>query len=379
MKLEPFALERFQSIWEHSVPWNLAESGVHPLSVSELLALAGEDTSLGDVRLGYPQTNGTLDLRAAIATMYPRATPDHVEVTNGGSEANCVVMMRLIEPGDRIVFMSPNYLQMSGLAKALGAEIVPWRLRMTGEGDRARWSFDLDELVSLVTPGTRAILLCNPNNPTGARIDGASLDTICRIAERVGAWVVSDEIYRGAERTYGETQSVWGRYDRAIVTSGLSKAYGLPGLRIGWVVAPADLTSELWGYHDYTSIAPGAINDRLARIALSSACRGRLLARTQTAIRQNYAVIRDWIASHDGLDHAAPDAGAIAFVRYRHPVPSETLVERLRDEQGVLIVAGSHFDMDGFIRIGFGSERAHLEGALAIIGTFLDALLINAR
>jgi hypothetical protein len=310
--------------------------------------------------------------------MYPRATPDHVEVTNGGSEANCIVMMRLVEPGDRIVFMTPNYLQMSGLGKALGAEIVPWRLRMTGEGDRARWSFDLDELVSLVTPGTRAILLCNPNNPTGARVDGASLDTICRIADRVGAWVVSDEIYRGAERTYGETQSVWGRYERAIVTSGLSKAYGLPGLRIGWAVAPAEVASELWGYHDYTSIAPGAINDRLARLALAPACRGRLLARTQTAIRQNYAVIREWIAGHDGLDHAAPDAGAIAFVRYRHPIASETLIERLRDEQGVLIVAGSHFDMDGFVRIGFGSERAHLESALAIIGTFLDALLTNA-
>jgi aspartate/methionine/tyrosine aminotransferase len=378
MKLEPFALERFQSIWEHSVPWNLAESGVHPLTVGELLAMSGEGASLPDVLLGYPQTNGTLDLRRAIAGMYPGATPDHVEVTNGGSEANCVVMMRLVEPGDRIVFMSPNYLQATGLARGLGAEIVPWPLRLEGAGDRATWSFDLDELARLVTPKTRAILLCNPNNPTGMRLDEAALDAICRIAARSGAWVISDEIYRGAERIDKRTSTVWGRYERAIVTSGLSKAYGLPGLRIGWVVAPVELTSELWGVHDYTTIAPGAINDRLARVALAPACRARLLARTQSIIRSNYPIVRDWIASHDGLDHAAPDAGAIVFVRYRHPVPSEALVSRLREEHGVLLVAGTHFDMDGFVRVGFGAERAHMAEALAIIGAFFDALLTHA-
>jgi hypothetical protein len=379
MKLEPFALERFQSIWEHSVRWNLAESGVHPLSVGELLATSDEGASLLDVHLGYPQTNGTLDLRKAIADLYPGATPDHVEVTNGGSEANCVVMMRLVEPGDRIVFMSPNYLQASGLARALGAVIVPWRYRLEGEGDHARWSIDLDELTHLVTPRTRAILICNPNNPTGARLDGDALDTICRTAAAAGAWVISDEIYRGAERVDGETATVWGRYDRAIVTSGLSKAYGLPGLRIGWILAPVDLAADFWGVHDYTTIAPGAINDRLARLALDPTCRTRLLARTQFIVRAHYPIVREWIAAHEGLDHVAPDAGAIVFVRHRHPIPSEELVTRLRDEYGVLVVPGTHFEMDGYIRVGFGSERDHLTHALSIIGEFLDAVLTHAR
>jgi len=379
MKLEPFLLERFQSIWENSVAWNLAESGVHPLSVGELLALADDPPDLSEVALGYPQTNGTLDLRRTIAEMYPAATPDHIVVTNGGSEANCTLLMRLIEPGDRVIFMSPNYMQAGGLSRALGAEVVSWPMRLAGPAEQARWTLDLDALEGLVTPATRAVLVCNPNNPTGARLEAPTLDAICRIAASVGAWVISDEIYRGAERTPGDTPTMWGRYERAVISSGLSKAYGLPGLRIGWIVAPIALAAEVWGVRDYTTIAPGAVNDRLARVALAPASRTRLLARTRTIIRANYPIVKDWIASHDSLEHAAPDAGAIVFVRYGHGIESERLATRLRDEQGVLLLPGSHFDMEGYLRIGFGSEQAYLTQALSIAGQFLDALLTHAR
>ena len=379
MKLEPFALERFQSIWENRVAVNLAESGVHPLTVSELVDTPELQDALFRLQLGYPQTNGTLELRGAIASLYDDATPEHIEVTNGGSEANCVVLMRLVQPGATIVSMTPNYMQASGLARALGADVRPWRLRQTGEGDHTRWTADVDELRHLATPGTRAILVCNPNNPTGARFDAATLDEICRIASAVGAWIVSDEIYRGAEREADETPTIWGRYERAIVTSGLSKAYGLPGLRIGWIVGPPDLVSELWGIHDYTTIAPGAISDLLARHALAPDRRARLLARTRRIIDTNYRALEDWIGQHDGLTHVPPDAGAIAFVRYLHPLDSVELVSRLREQRGVLIAAGSHFDMDGYVRIGFGSDPVHLSRGLAILGEFLDSVLAHAR
>jgi len=229
MRLETFALERFQSIWENRVAWNVAESGVQPLRVSELIAGPANHDALLELDLGYPQTNGTVELRETIAGMYPGATPEHVQVTNGGSEANCILLMHLIEPGDEIVFLTPNYMQASGLAKGLGATVRPWRLRES----QGKWAVDAAELRTLVTPKTRAILLCNPNNPTGARLDAATLDEICRVASTVGAWVVDDEIYRGAEREADDTPTVWGLYERAIVSSGLSKAYGLPGLRIG--------------------------------------------------------------------------------------------------------------------------------------------------
>src|SRR5258706_4530316 len=134
MGLETFSLERFQSIWENRVAWNVSESGVHPLRVSELIDSPALQDALLEQELGYPQTNGTVALRESIADMYPGATPDHVQVTNGGSEANCILLMRLVEPGDEIVFLTPNYMQASGLALALGAAVRPWRL--WGKGER---------------------------------------------------------------------------------------------------------------------------------------------------------------------------------------------------------------------------------------------------
>jgi hypothetical protein len=173
---------------------------------------------------------------------------------------------------------------------------------------------------------------------------------------------------------------VWGRYKRAIVTSGLSKAYGLPGLRIGWIVAPPALVEECWGIHDYTSIAPGALNDCLARVALAPRQKERLLARTRGIVRTNYPIVRRWIeqrAPH--LSHIAPEAGAIVFVRYAHAAGSTALVERLRDEQSVLIVPGDHFEMDGFLRIGFGADPAYLSRALELAGELLDAIPLDAN
>ena len=374
MRIDPFALERFQSIWENRVAWNVSESGVHPLRVTELVDTPALHEAVLQQELGYPQTNGTIELRDAIAAMYPGASAAHVQVTNGGSEANCVLLMHLVEPGDEIVLMTPNYMQVPGLARALGATVRPWPLRERG----GRWTLDTAELEALVNARTRAIFLCNPNNPTGARVEAATLDEICRVAATAGAWVVGDEIYRGAEREADDTPTVWGRYERAVVTSGLSKAYGLPGLRIGWVVGPADLVADLWAVHDYTTIAPGALNDRLARIALEPARRQQLIARTRMIIRNNYPILRRWIEKY-GLSHVAPEAGAIALVRYAAPMRSSDVAERLRDEHSVLVVPGDFFEMDGCLRIGFGSDPGYLTSALTIIGEFLSAVGAHAR
>lgn len=373
MKLEPFEMERLQSIWENRVAWNLSESGVHPLRVEEVADTPEEMAAVLRQELGYTQTNGTPELRASIASMYPGATPDHVEVTNGGSEANYIVLLHLLEAGDEVVMMAPNYMQAPGLVRGLGAVLRSWAL--TGGEQEGRWRPDMPALASLVTSRTKVVFICNPNNPTGARMTGAELDEICAAAARVGAWVVSDEIYRGAELDGVETPTAWGRYDRVIVTSGLSKAYGLPGLRIGWAVGPPDVAATLWGLHDYTSIAPGAVNDRLARMALAPARRQRLLARTRGIVRANYPLVKRWIERRAPLlSHVPPEAGAITLIRYRHAINSSALMERLRDEQSVLVVPGDHFDMDGYLRIGFGSDPEHLSGALTRVGELLDSL-----
>ena len=370
MNLEPFVLERWQSIWENRVAWNLSESGVHPLRVEEVATSEADRHSVLTQELGYTQTNGTPELREAVSALYPGARIDQIEITNGGSEANCIVLWHLIEPGDEIVMMMPNYMQIRGVARALGATVVPWPLIE----DTTRWRPDLAALERLVTPRTKIVVVCNPNNPTGARMTAEELDQLCRIADRAGTWVLSDEIYRGAELDSVETPTMWGRHERVIVTSGLSKAYGLPGLRIGWVAGPTSLVDALWGVHDYTSIAPGAINDCLGRIALSH--RGQILARTRGIVGANYPLVRKWLEKRaPKITHVAPEAGAILFARYRHTINSTALVERLRREKSVLLVPGDHFDMDGYIRIGFGNHPGHVASALDLVGEVLDTIL----
>src|SRR5262245_44786502 len=372
MKLEQFDMERMQSTYENLVEFNLSESGVRPLTARELVQDAAGLDGLLDQPLVYSQSNGTIELRQAIASMYPGAGIDHIEVTNGGSEANFITTFNLIEPGDDVVMLVPNYMQTWGLSRAFGGTIREWRL--VEDRDAGRWRVDIDALERLVTPKTKMIVICNPNNPTGARLTAADLDGIARIADRHGAWILSDEVYRGAEIDGVETASMWGRSPKAIVTSGLSKAYGLPGLRIGWIVGPPSLIASMWSYHDYVTIAPGALSDRLARVALQPERRAQLFERTRNILRRNLPLIEAWLTDAGGFHWIKPEAGAIIYVRYDHRINSTTLVNRLREEKSVLVVPGDHFGMDGYLRLGFGEPPEYNRAGLDRLKQLLASL-----
>jgi aspartate/methionine/tyrosine aminotransferase len=374
MKLEPFQMERMQSEWENRVAHNLSESGVVPMTVEELLDPSEREELLRE-RLLYVQSNGSDALRSAVAALYPGAQAANVVVTNGTAEANYISIWRLVEPGDEVVMMLPNYMQIWGVVRGQGASVVPWPLR-----EEAGWAPDVDELQRLITPRTRLVVVCNPNNPTGSILARDAMRAIVdRVAAR-GAWLLVDEVYRGAEREGEETPTFWGTYDRLLVTCGLSKAYALPGLRIGWVVGPAATVAELWGRKDYLTISPGALSDVLARKAVRPDVRARILARTRGILRTNYPVLAEWAGRHGGdLWMVPPRAGAIAYARYAWPVNSTELVTRLRDEFGVLIVPGDHFGMDGFLRIGFGNEAADLRAGLARIDAGIASLQTGRR
>jgi hypothetical protein len=377
MRLEQFAMERMQSTFENLVEFNLSESGVRPLTPRELIEDPAGLEGLLDQPLVYSQSNGTLELRASIAALYPGAGVDHVEVTNGGSEANFITTFRLIEPGDEVVMLVPTYMQTWGLARAFGATVRDWRF--IEDAPAGRWRVDLGALGALVTARTKMIVICNPNNPTGARLTAADLDGIARIADTHGAWILSDEVYRGAELDGQDTASMWGRSDRAIITSGLSKAYGLPGLRIGWIVAPPPLVASFWSYHDYVTIAPGALSDRLARVALQPDHRLRLLERTRGILRANLPMIEEWLRTSGGFQWIRPEAGAIVYVRYDHPINSTELVTRLRAEKSVLVVPGDHFGMDGYLRLGFGEPPDYTRAGLERLRELLATLPAGSR
>jgi aspartate/methionine/tyrosine aminotransferase len=360
MAFVPFALERWQSTWEHRVRINLSESGVHALSARELLALAGESPSaLADQRLVYNQSDGTPELRRAIAGLYPGADADHVTVTTGSAEANFIICWTLLEPGDGVAVLAPAYMQIWGLGENFGARVTPFWLRP----DRG-WEPDPDEIARVITPGTKLVVVTDPNNPTGHVLSRAARELIVARARAVGAWLLVDEVYRGAELNGVTTPTWWGAYERIIIVNGLSKAYGLPGLRIGWIVGPPEVKRPLFERHDYTVIGPSPLSDYLGTRAL--AVRERIFQRTRGILNANYPVLAEWLGSLDGMfDWRKPDCGAICFVRYRSAVPALELVERVRVELGILLVPGDHFAMPGHLRLGYGNPLGELKTALA--------------
>jgi len=367
MKVENFELERTQSLYENTVKYNLTESGIHPYTLEELLDRE-EIENLHSLRLGYGQTNGSVELREAISRLYPGADLDNVLVTNGSAEANFINVWCNLEPGDELLLMVPNYMQMWGIARAFGATVKPFHLR-----EDLNWGPDLEELKSLITSRTKMIAVCNPNNPTGAVLSEEAMKEIIHIAQEADAWIYADEIYRGAELDGKETPSFYGLYDKVIVCCGLSKAYALPGLRIGWLAGPTKTIEECWACHDYTSISSGILGNHVAALVLQPERRMKVLNRNRKILKENLSALEEWAGKHKGLfSFIPPRAGGIVFLKYAMKINSSELMTQLREEKSVFIVAGDLFGMDRYLRIGFGSEKDYLMEGLSLFDEILS-------
>jgi aspartate/methionine/tyrosine aminotransferase len=369
--IDPFRMERMQSLFWHVVDYDLSESGVVPLTPRDLLGDDADRHDLLGVALGYPLSEGSEETRANIATWYAGATFDHVTIVNGGSEANFLTLWTLLEPGDRLAFMVPNYLQGWGLGRHFGEATDTFTLEVRD----GRWALDQEGLERAVGPRTKAVMVCNPNNPTGAVLSEPEMDAVVRAAERVGAWIVSDEIYRGAElETDDDSPTFWGRSDRVVITSGLSKAFGMPGIRIGWAVAPPEMIARIWERHDYTTLTPGMLSDRLAGYAMQPEVRRRVLDRTRGIVRANLPSLEEWIRSHPYFSFVRPVAGAIAYVEYDLPIESTNLIDRIREERSVLLVPGDMFGLGRGMRFGIGFDVEHTLKGLALVDETLAQL-----
>lgn len=377
MPFVPFELEEWQSRWETTVACNLADSGVAAVRLGELLG-GGEGSGpdevelarLLDVDLHYPPVAGTDLLRERIAA-WIGAAPANVLVTVGASEANAILTTTLVEAGDEVVVMEPGYRQIRGMAQNAGADVRTFSL----DPERG-WRPDLEALDGVVTDRTRLIAVTNPNNPVGTILTEAEMDAVVAAARRSGAWLLADEVYRGTERLTDDlTPTFWGRYERTISVGSLSKAFGLPGLRLGWIVAPAEIVEAAWRRHEYATIATGMLSMRLAELALESVTRDRLLARTRRYIRDGYGRLEAWIgANADLLSIVPPAATALGFVRYHLDLPSVDVAHALRREGDVLVAPGSTFGVEHHLRITHGLEPAMLDEAFERAGRVLRGL-----
>ena len=369
MKFEEFELERNQSLFEHEVDYNLSESGLHPLPLKSILT-EDEQQELLETELIYGYTTGTPILREKIADLYTGADFDNVLATSGSAEANFVAVMTLLEPGDELIYMVPNYLQIRGIARSFGITVKELPLR-----EELGWQWDMKELESMISSKTKMIGVCHPNNPTGSIVSKENMGKIIDIASGNDCWILSDEVYRGAELNGIESPSFYGNYEKTIVNAGLSKAYRLPGLRIGWTVGPKDYIKKAWAFHDYTSISIAYHSDWVASRILDTKRRKKILDGTKQHLNQNMNTLVEWIDTCNGkLSLSPPQAGAIAFVRIKMDIPSQDLTYHIRDKFSVLLTAGKWFGLEGFLRFGYGPPNEYLLEALDRIGQSLEAV-----
>lgn len=369
-KFQNFDLEYFQSLYERTVEINLADSSVQCANVSDLLA--GEDAKpLLELPLYYPEVNGTGVLRERIAALYSGAPAENVLVTVGAAQANWMVCSTLLEPGDEVVVVSPGYRQVWGLAKNLGCQVKEAQL-CPGNN----WRLDLNVLESMVTAKTKLVSIVNPNNPTGSILSQADMLRIVSICQKVGAWLHADEVYRGTEMNGNETPSFWGMYDRALCVNSMSKAYGLAGLRIGWIVVAPEMIEELWRQHEYTVIAASGPSMTLAEIALQPAKRAMLLERQRRLSREGHTILEDWVRKQDGKFSVSPAvATSIAFVQYQMDMPSVELANHIREKVSVLVAPGAYLGTENHLRITVGYEPKKVRTALERIGAAVAELV----
>ena len=371
MNIEPFGVEIWMNEWETRCDWNLAETCVESLTIKDLLALTGKTEAdlaeLLPLKMTYGDIEGSTRLRTAIAALYENQKTENVIVSHGTIGANMLVHKTLVAAGDRVVTVVPTYQQHYSIPASIGADVHTLQLR-----EENNFLPDLDELRKLVVAGTRLIAMTNPNNPTGSLMDRAMLEEIVAIAREVDAWILCDEVYRGTDQ-HGEgmTVSIADLYEKGVSTAGMSKAYALAGLRLGWIAGPHELIEKVSVHRDYDTISVGVIDDHFAALALEH--RDSVLARSREITRGNLAMLDDWVSNEPRISWVKPSSGTVALLKYDLPMSSRDFCVALLNESGVMFTPGSVLNMEGYVRIGNANNPEILREGLRLVSVFLAA------
>ena len=359
MQIEPFEIERFYERWEFTAELMLSSSDCESRSVASLLALEpGAGERLLDLRLGYTEVPGSAELRAAVAALYEGIEPRHVLTLAAAEEGLFLANHALLSNGDHAVIESPCYGSAIALARSTGAEVSLWR-RDPQDG----WAPDADALEGLLQPNTRMIYCNSPNNPTGTQMSGATFERLIELASERGIVLFSDEVYRGLEHDPAQRlPAACERYERAISLNTVSKSYGLPGLRIGWLVCRDEgLLEQMRALKLYTTICSSAPSEVLVELALRHS--GDLIGASRRLVLDNLPLLDDFLWRRaDLLTWTRPTAGPIGFARVLADVDVHNWCESIARDAGVLLLPGTVYGVPDHVRLGFG--RANLAEAL---------------
>ncbi|MFJ9499849.1 aminotransferase [Brevibacillus centrosporus] len=370
MDIKLFAVEDWMNKYEMSATYNIAETCVDSLTVEELISIDGTNPedffrSLASKKLTYGHIEGSPEFRTLVSQLYTTVDPHQVLVMNGGIAANFLVFYSLVKPGDHVISVHPTYQQIYDVPKSFGATVDLLHLK-----EENGFLPDLDELRSLVRENTKLICINNPNNPSGSLMERDTLEKIVEIARSCGAYLLCDEVYRNLLQDDDLiVPSIADLYEKGISTSSMSKALSLAGLRLGWIAAPKEVIEECIKHRDYTTISVGMLDDLLAVHAMKNY--DRILTRNRKIIKDNLAILDEWVANEPAITYVKPRAGTTAMLGYDLPISSVDFCEGLLKETGAFLTPGICFDMEGYLRIGYACETEMLREGLQKLSEYI--------
>lgn len=372
MYIKPFAVEEWMNEYEVGAKYNIAETCVDSISMDTLFELTDTDgdaffADLRASRLTYGDIEGYPAFKEGVCKLYKTIAPKEIVTTHGGAGANHHVFYSLVEPGDRVISITPTYQQLYSIPMGFGADVQ--MLHLTHENG---YLPDLDELRKLATPDTKLICINNPNNPTGALMPTEYMQKIVAIAKQVDAYILCDEVYRHLTQTDAWSESIVDLYEKGISVSSMSKVFSLAGLRLGWIASHDEaFLQSCISHRDYDHICCGMIDERVAAIALGNS--EKLLARNRSIVRKNLEILDAWVQSEPKLHYAKPQAGTTALVYYDLPMPSYEFCKKMYHETGAFVTPGDCFNEPNSMRIGYACDEETLKNGLQAISDFIKA------
>jgi aspartate/methionine/tyrosine aminotransferase len=376
MKIKDFAVEQWMNEWETKCTYNVAETCTYSLTLDQLFDLCGGDRTqfmndFAQRRLTYGAIEGNPAFLEGVCGLYETVEPGHIIPTHGAAGANYLVLSTLCGPGDHVVSIMPTYQQLYSIPEMCGATVDILHLEKDDH-----YHVDAEKLAALVTDDTKVICINNPDNPTGALLSREEIETIVGIARDHDAWLMCDEVYRLlTQDDDGFTTSPIDLYDKAVVTSSMSKVWSLAGIRLGWAITKSpELRRDLLSHRDYDLISCGMFDEAVGAFALAHA--DKILARSRRIVRQNLAALEAWVDSEEHLSFAKPEAGTTALVYYDYDLGSYEFCTRMIQTTGALVTPGDAFEEPKSMRIGYAySDNVDdLKEGLAAISAFLRTL-----
>lgn len=376
MKIKDFKVEQWMNEWETKCRYNVAETCTYSVTLDQLFDICGgnRDEFLADFatrRLTYGDIEGNPKFLEGVCSLYETVRPEHVIPTHGAAGANYLVLSTLVEPGDHVVSIMPTYQQLYSIPEMCGAKMSILHLEKADH-----YHVDAAKLDALCTDETKLICINNPDNPTGALLSREELQVIVDIARKHDAWLMCDEVYRLlVQDDDAFTTSPIDLYDKAVVTSSMSKVWSLAGIRLGWCITKSEeLRHELLSHRDYDLISCGMFDEAVAAFALAHA--DKILERSRRIVRQNLAALEEWVDSEPHLSFVKPEAGTTALVYYDYDIDSYDFCVGMMETEGALVTPGDAFEEPRSMRIGYAySDNVDdLKEGLAAISRYLRTL-----